>query len=284
MTTRERRHEEPDGGAAGHAQAASTWILMGVWVLLGLLFAYLLPYLAYRGDLGGPVQPALGALLPEWPGGQRARRVPVLRRRLRADARGARIGSDYGWDTLKTVLVQRPSRMRVFGAKLAALAVGLLPFAVVIFVGGAVASVLIAGAEGAAVDWPSTWELVRGLAVGWFVLATWAALGVALAVASRGTALAIGLGIVYALVIEGLLSTLASSVAWLEGFVEYFLRANAYSLVTAIGVPTASLQDNGPGSFFGPFVGAGQAVLVMSVYVAVFVGLSAMLLRRRDVS
>ena len=263
---------------------ASTWILMGVWVFLGLLFAYLLPYLAYRGDLGGPVQPALGALVPEglvanvlagFPffGGVFALMLGVLA-----------AGSDYGWDTLKTVLVQRPSRMRVFGAKLAALAVGLVPFAVVIFVGGALASVLIAGAEGAAVDWPSAWELVRGFAAGWFILATWAALGVALAVASRGTALAIGLGIVYALVIEGLLSTLASSVAWLEGFVEYFLRANAYSLVTSIGVPTASLQDSGPGSFFGPFVGAGQAVLVMSVYIAVFVSLSAMLLSRRDIS
>ena len=26
---------------------ASTWILMGVWVLLGIMFAYLLPYLTY---------------------------------------------------------------------------------------------------------------------------------------------------------------------------------------------------------------------------------------------
>jgi ABC-2 type transport system permease protein len=263
---------------------ASTWILMGVWVFLGLLFAYLLPYLAYRGDVGGPVQPALEALVPErlvanllagFPffGGVFALMLGVLA-----------AGSDYGWDTLKTVLVQRPSRMRVFGAKLAALAVGLVPFVVVIFVSGALASVLIAGAEGAAVDWPSAWELVRGLAAGWFVLATWAAFGVALAVASRGTALAIGLGIVYALVIEGLLSTLASEVAWLDGLVEFFLRANAYSLVTALGVPTASLQDNGPGSFFGPFVGTGQSMLVMSVYVACFVGLSTMLLRRRDVS
>jgi ABC-2 type transport system permease protein len=262
---------------------ASTWILMGVWVFLGLLFAYLLPYLEYRGDLG-PAQPALEALVPEslvanvlggFPffGGVFALMLGVLA-----------AGSDYGWDTLKTVLVQRPSRMRVFGAKLAALAVGLVPFVVAILLGGALASILIAGVEDAAVDWPSTWELVRGLAAGWFVLATWAAFGVALAVASRGTALAIGLGIVYALVIEGLLSALASSVAWLEGFVEYFLRANAYSLVTAIGVPTESLGDSGPGSFFGPFVGAGHAVLVMSVYVACFVGLSAILLRRRDVS
>ena len=66
--------------------------------------------------------------------------------------------------------------------------------------------------------------------------------------------------------------------------VEYFLRANAYSLVSASGVPTAAFQDNGPGSFFGPFVGAGQAIAVMVVYAVTFLTVSAVLLRRRDVS
>lgn len=264
---------------------ASTWILLGVWVLLGLLFAYLLPYLSFRGGgAGGFAQTTLESMLPEelvtnalggFPffGGVIALMLGVLA-----------AGSDYGWDTLKTVLVQRPSRLRVFGAKLVAVAVGLVPFVIATFVTGAIASVLIAGAEDAAVTWPSAWEIARGLAAGWFVLATWAAFGVLLAVASRGTGLAIGLGILYALVIEGLLSALASEVAWLDGFVEYFLRANAYSLVTAIGVPASSLGDNGPGSFFGPFVSAEQAIVVMFAYVLGFVAIAGALLRRRDVA
>jgi ABC-type transport system involved in multi-copper enzyme maturation permease subunit len=263
---------------------ASTWILLGVWTLLGLLFSYLLPYLSYRGGIEGPQQSPLDALLPErladnllggFPffGGVFALMLGVLA-----------IGSEYGWDTLKTVLIQRPGRIRVFGAKLAALGVGLVPFVFVIFMAGAVASTLIAGAEGATIVWPSTWDLIRAVAAGWFVLATWAALGVLLAVVSRGTALAIGLGILYALVIEGLLSALAGEVGWLDALVEYFLRANAYSLVVAIGVPTTALADNGPGSFFGPFVGAGQAIAVMSAYAICFLVLSAILIRRRDVS
>jgi ABC-2 type transport system permease protein len=263
---------------------ASTWILLGVWTLLGLLFSYLLPYLTYRGGIEGPRQSPLEALLPQrladnllggFPffGGVFALMLGVLA-----------IGSDYGWDTLKTVLIQRPDRMRLFGSKLTALAVGLVPFVILIFVAGAVASSLIAGAEGAAVHWPPAGELIRAAAAGWFVLATWAAFGVLLAVVSRGTALAIGLGILYALVIEGLLSALASEVGWLDALVEYFLRANAYSLVVAIGVPTAALMDNGPGSFFGPFVGAGQAISVMSAYAICFLALSAILIRRRDVS
>ncbi len=262
----------------------STWILLGVWVALGLLFAYLLPYLSYRGGAGGPVQTPLGDLLPRelvdnllggFPffGGVIALMLGVLA-----------TGSDYGWDTLKTLFTQRPGRTRVLAAKLVALAVALIPFVIAIFLGGAIASMLIAGAEGAGVHWPGVWDLVRGIAAGWLILATWASLGVMLAIVSRGTALAIGLGILYALVVEGLLSALASEVTWLDGLVEYFVRANAYSLVAAIGVPRAALQDNGPGSFFGPFVGMGQAILVLSAYLACFIAISIVLLRRRDVA
>jgi len=262
----------------------STWILLGVWALLGLLFAYLLPYLTYRGDAGGPVRSPLEMLLPYHVADNLLGGFPFFGGVFALMLAVLATGSDYGWDTLKTLLIQRPGRMRVFGAKLAAVAVTLVPFVVAIFVGGAVSSYLIAGAEGAAVHWPSVWELLRGVAVGWFILATWASFGVLLAVASRGTALAIGLGVLYALVIEGLLSALASEVAWLGGLVGYFLRANAYSLVTSIGVPTAGLEDNGPGSFFGPFVGARQAMLVMCTYVVCFLVVAAFLVRRRDVS
>jgi len=127
------------------------------------------------------------------------------------------------------------------------------------------------------------WELVQAVAAGWLVLATWAALGVLLAVLSRGTALAIGLGILYTFVIEGIFSALAGEVSWLGSLVEYFLRANAYSLVTAIGVPAEALTDNGPGSFFGPFVDGGQAILVLGAYLVGFLLLSAIVVRRRDV-
>jgi ABC-2 type transport system permease protein len=262
---------------------ASTWILTGVWVLLGIMFSHLLPYLTYRGGADGPTQTPLTALLPEGLANNLLGGFPFFGGVLALMLGVLAIGSDYGWDTLKTLLTQRAGRLRMLSAKLGALAVGLVPFVVVIFVAGAVASYAIAGAEDAAVEWPSVWELVRALAAGWLVLATWAALGVLLAVLSRGTALAIGLGILYTFVIEGIFSALASEVSWLDSLVEYFLRANAYSLVTAIGVPTEALGDNGPGSFFGPFVDGGQAILVLSSYLVGFLFLSAIIVRRRDV-
>ena len=263
---------------------ASTKVLLGIWVALGIMFSHLLPYLTYRGGADGPGRALLQALLPARLADNLLAGFPFFGGVFALMLGVLAVGSDYGWNTLKTLLTQRSGRLGIFGSKLAALAVALIPFVVVIFVTGAVAAYLIAQAEDMAVLWPSTWEVARALAAGWFVLATWAALGVLLAVVSRGTGLAIGLGILYTFVIEGLLSALAGQISRLDALVEYFLRANAYSLVTALGVPTDALADNGPGGFFGPFVGATQAIVVMSAYGVCFLVLSAILLRRRDVT
>jgi ABC-2 type transport system permease protein len=260
---------------------ASTWILLGIWTTLALVFAYVVPYATYLND---STQQPLADVLPQrlvenvmggFPffGGVLALMLGVLT-----------FGSEYGWGTLRTLFIQRPGRLRVFAAKLLALALALIPFVLVVFAVGALASTAIALREGAEFDLPSASLVVRGLAAGWLILAVWTALGVLLAVLSRGTALAVGIGILYALVIEGLLSALASQVSVVDRLVEFFVRANAYSLVTELGVPADAVADNGPGSFSGPFVGAGQALFVLAAYVAAFLLLSGWLLRRRDVA
>lgn len=101
---------------------------------------------------------------------------------------------------------------------------------------------------------------------------------------TRGTSLAIGIGILYALVIEGLLSAFAQSVDVLEPLTQVFLRANGYSLATALGASTRSIDSNGPGSFGGPFVDSLQALAVLVVFIAGFAALAGVLLRRRDLS
>jgi ABC-2 type transport system permease protein len=134
------------------------------------------------------------------------------------------------------------------------------------------------------VTWPSAWLLVRAIAAGWLILAVWAALGVLLGVLTRGTSLAIGVGILYALVIEGLLSAFVDSVSVLEPLSNVFLRANGYSIATALGASTRDIGSSGPGSFNGPFVDSGQALIVLAAFIAGFAALSALLLRRRDVA
>jgi ABC-2 type transport system permease protein len=259
---------------------AATWILLGVWTLLGVFFAYVLPYALDPEDATGGVaqffpESLAGTLIVGFPffGGVFALMLGVFA-----------FGSEYGWGTLKTLFTQRPGRLRVFAAKLAALGIVLVPFVLTLFVAGAVASYVIAQIEGAAVHWPSAWLLARAIGAGWLILAVWATVGVLLGVVTRGTSLAIGVGILYALVIEGLLSAFADSVDLLEPLTNVFLRANGYSLATALGASTNAISSNGPGSFSGPFVSSGQAVAVLVAFVAGFAALAAELLRRRDIA
>lgn len=114
------------------------------------------------------------------------------------------IGSEYGWDTFKVTLTQRPSRLGFFGGKLVGIGVVLAIIMVVMFAVSAVTSAIIAAAEGESANWPGIGELIQGLAAGWLMLVVFAALGIALATLFRGTALAIGLGLVYLLVLESL--------------------------------------------------------------------------------
>jgi ABC-2 type transport system permease protein len=137
--------------------------------------------------------------------------------------------------------------------------------------------------EDVGVTWPSAWLVLRGLGAGWLILAVWAAFGILLAVLSRGTSLAIGIGILYSLVIEGLLSALASQVSLLDRLVEFFLRANGYSLVSALGGLGQRRRGSRPGIVLWPFVGGGQALLVLAAYLVILLVASGSLLRRRDV-
>jgi ABC-2 type transport system permease protein len=259
---------------------AATWILLGIWTFLGIFFAYVVPYALDPGDSPGGLEQFLpgslaGNLLEGFPffGGVFALMLGVFA-----------LGSEYGWDTLRTLLSQRPGRLRVLGAKLAALGLVLIPFVLTLFAAGAVASYVIAQIEGAPVSWPSAWLLLRAAGGAWLIMAAWTALGVLLGVLTRGTSLAIGVGILYALVIEGLLSAFAGSVSALEPLTEVFLRANGYSLATALGASIESIEASGPGAFGGPFVGSAQAVAALAALIGAFVALTGVLLRRRDIT
>ena len=259
----------------------STWILLGIWTALALTFAYVVPYIQYTND---PARRSLTDLLPESLVGTLMAGFPFFGGVLALMLGVLTVGSEYGWGTLRTLFTQGPGRLRVFGAKLIAVAATLLVFVLVVYVLGALASWAIAANEGVEVSWPSASLLVRGIAGGWLIFAVWAALGILLAIVTRGTALAVGIGILYAFVVEGLLSALAREVNVLDGLVEFFVRVNGYSLVAVLGVSADDVSDSGPGSFSGPFVAGGQALLVLSVYLVGFVLAAGWLLRRRDVT
>src|ERR1044072_2070977 len=136
----------------------ATWILLAIWSFLGVFFAYVIPYPLDPEDAVGGVAALLphslpGTLLEGFPffGGVFALMLGVFA-----------FGSDYGWGTVQTLFTQGAGRggagrVRVFAAKLAALGVALVPFVIVLFAAGAVASVVIAQLEDAPAHWPSAW-------------------------------------------------------------------------------------------------------------------------------
>jgi ABC-type transport system involved in multi-copper enzyme maturation permease subunit len=261
---------------------AATWVLLAIWTALAVFFTYVLPYVIERNRDGASSRP-LEDLMPDRLVGSLSGGYPFFGGAIALILAVMTIGGEYSWGAWKTLFTQRPGRLQVFAAKLIALGVALVPFVVTVFLAGAVSSFLVARSEGAAVTWPSAGLLLRGFLADWLILAVWASLGVLLAVLTRGVAMAMGIGILYALVVEGLLTALTGAVDRLEPAAEFFLRANTYSLISGVGASVEAAADNGPGAFSGPYVDGVQAALALIAYTAIFLGMSAYVLRRRDV-
>jgi ABC-2 type transport system permease protein len=262
---------------------AATWILLTVALFLTLLFTYALPYSSYLSEpAAGRTAAAQRALLPEGVVSSILGGFPFYFAVLALILGAVVFGSEYGWDTLKTSLMQHPSRLRLYLGKGTAIGAMLALFACSILVVGAIASYIVALREGAAVNWPPVWDVVRAFGAGWLLLMLWALFGGLLAILSRGTALAIGLGIVYGLVVEGLITGFGSSIQVLQDVARGFLRTNGYSLVAPLRDQV--VEVGGPGAFSGPFVDAWQALFVIAAYLIVFGGISALVLQRRDVT
>lgn len=260
------------------ARRPATWLLFAVGLTSGLVFTYLVPYAAYAGGTGGfRSERGLPALLPDRLVGNSLAGLPVFLGAIAVILGVLGAGSEYGWGTWKTVLVQGPSRLVVYAGKLAALAVLMLALMVSVFSVGAVTSGLIALAEDRPVDWPGIADLATGIGSGWLVAGMWAAFGVVLAVALRGVALAIGLGLVWMFAIQNLLAVVAAPLLdWVAQLQKGLPGPNAGSLVAALG----SSPDT-PG--VAALVGAGQAAAVVVAYLVGFVAVGAALIQRRDV-
>jgi hypothetical protein len=137
--------------------------------------------------------------------------------------------------------------------------------------------------EGVTINFPTVSTTLEAMVSGWLILAVWATGGVALAMLTRGTSLAIGIGILWGLALEGLLAAFIIRIDALEWVTDIMIRANGYSLVRAVN-GSDILSTDGPGAFAGPYVSGMQATAVLVLYLVAFTGLSAWLLSRRDIA
>lgn len=261
----------------------STKALLAIWLSTVMFFPYVLEYLFYRNNTEEASSSGLASMLPERFAQTVIEGMPFYGGSIVLILGVLSVGSEFGWGNWKTLFTQQPGRGRIFAAKMTALGVAIIPFILGAFAIGAIASTTVATIENAPVVWPTFQGIVESMMAGWLVLAVWCAVGVFLATLTRGTSLAIGIGILWALVFEGLIGVFAAGISWMEWLVDLLLRANGYSLVRGVSDSGGELSTDGPGVFNGPYVSGMQAMLVLAMYVAIFLGVAMTMMRRRDV-
>ncbi|MDQ1664905.1 MAG: type transport system permease protein [Actinomycetota bacterium] len=264
----------------------TAWVLLATAVVLSQIFGYLIPYLSYRtGDaqtVGGnvPRGDVLASTLPDQLVINSIGGFPVFAGALALVLGALMFGGEYGWGTVKTLLTQRPGRISVLSGQLVALGAALFVGVAVLFALSAASSLGIALAENQAADWPTVTDLAAGFGAGWLVLAMWASLGAVLGVTLRSVALPIGLGVVWVLGIENLVSAMAGSVLTaLRPLRDVLPGVNAGSLVGAV-IPDRVI-DPPPGVTSS--VAEPRALLTLLCYLVVCAAVAAWTSHRRDV-
>jgi ABC-type transport system involved in multi-copper enzyme maturation permease subunit len=262
------------------------WILGGVFLLLAQVFGYLLPYVAYRTGTGGfaagePASRLLadvlpGSLVPNTLGG-----FPMFAGAIALVIGAIATGSEYGWRTLKSILTVRPGRLSVLGGKLLAIVTVGLVLVVVVFAAAAGSSAVIAAVEGKPLDWPALGDLARGFGAGWLIIGMWSLFGAALGILFRGTSLAIGLGLVWALVVENLVRGFAVVLDFLDALQKWLPGVNAGSLVASLGATTQDRPGGTPGVTDAVTGTRGLTMLV--AYVLALGVIATLTLVRQDV-
>lgn len=187
------------------------------------------------------------------------------------------VGGEYGWGTLKTVLIQRSGRGGMLAGKLLVLGAAVVGLVLLIFAAGVVGSLGVGWVEGSVAGWPPIGEVVGGAAAMWLILAVWAMLGVFLAVLFRGTALAVGIGLAYVLVLETAIASFPAESGALSQARRMLPGESSDSLANSFGL--AAQRD-----FAGSTpLDATHAVLLLTFYLVAFSVLAAVLALTRDV-
>ena len=267
------------------------WVLVSVLLVLAILIGYAITWLIYTfpppgSSQGLPPGTTLAdfkvALYPQnfvkqtmsqWGvlGGVFALIVGVLIQ-----------GSEYGWGTIKTLYTQRSGRLTMLFGKIAALAVVVAVMVVALFAVDAGSSSIVALVDGKTIGFPNADVIVKAIVAAFLIFGFWAIFGLALSTLFRQSAMAIGLGLAYALVVEvlifGLLGGLGGDIV--KQIQQWFPIANTNYLAESFG----QIRVRGLQGATTPYADASHAVVMLFVYVLAFTAITAYLSRTRDIT
>jgi hypothetical protein len=264
----------------------AAWVTVVTWLVLTALFGYVFNYVSYRSgganfaSEGSTADQLLTSVLPQNVPEVIIGGTPMFGGALMMVFGAIVAGSGYGWGSWKTVFTQGPSRAAVtLGSMLSVTAVVVATVIGTVVLAFAI-STGIALVEGQEIVLPTTRALLEGVGAGFLVLEMWTLLGFLLGTLARGPALAVGLGLVWSLVVENLLRGVGALLDWVDGFTLVLPGTAAGSLVgsiTGVGGPNAA-----PGvldSLSGP-----QALVSLVAYVVLLPVVTLAIVSRRDVA
>ncbi|OIJ28158.1 ABC transporter permease [Nocardioides luteus] len=263
---------------------SATWVVVGAWMALALAFGYVFNYVAYvSGEEnftsdGGTRAGLLAQMLPPALPDILVQGLPMFGGALAMVIGALAAGNGFGWGTWKTVFTQGPSRLATVGGSLLAvtlIVVAMITATLVLYLG---VSSLIAVTEGHEIAMPSLEAVAKAYGTGFLVLEMWAVLGFLVGVIAKGPSIAVGLGLVWALVVENLLRGVGGLISAVETFTHVLPGTAGGSLVGAL----VGDQSGTPGVV--TTIGGEQALITVAAYVLVAVVAAVVLMRRRDLA
>ena len=195
---------------------------------------------------------------------------------------GTLTAQEYGWRTMQLWLSNGISRPVLLLAKFTAVLLPSLLLVLAPFVAGALTTaVFTQNLQGslpfAQVDW---WQAALSIGRTAFTLLPYAALTFFLAVISRSTVVAIGGGLAYAMLIEGVLVQLLTFVGGTWAKIGQYLPAGLSNSLAALNRVSASSGSGLVAQAEG--VSMETAVTGIALYTLIFVGLAIFAFRRQD--
>lgn len=276
------------GELAKLARRPAAWALLATGVALNQVFAYVIPYFAYRGDTssdfadgGSTPEQLLAGMLPANLVVNTVGAFAVFVGALALVLGALVTGSEHTGGTMKTLLTQRPGHAAVAVGQMVAVVIAVGIGVVVLALTGAASALVVGLVEGQTLVWPALGDVASGLGSGWAILAMWGAVGAALGSLLRAVAMPIGLGVVWILAIENLITAVSrSTLTSLSGLRDVLPGVNSGSLLGSILPSTGG--EGAPG--VNTLVDGSRGLVSVLAYLLVAVVAAAFVTSRRDVA
>jgi ABC-2 type transport system permease protein len=266
----------------------AVWVTIGLFLALGVGIDYLLTYLVATHPPSGSVGTGENSVAALRASLYPASLVPKALSSVSslggifAVILGVLIqGSEYAWATLKTSFTQLPGRLTILAGRLIALASLVALMTVSLFGLDALASWAIASIDDTAAAFPAAADIAKGVGGEWLILTVLATFGFVLATIFKQSAMAIGLGLAYTLVIETIVFALIGQLGQTVNQIHtYFLVASIDYLAQSFGYVPEIVGV----SVTGRSVDGTHAVVVLCAWIAAFVVAAGLVTHARDVA